>query len=230
MTDFVRAMPTRAMSTCRSVSGGISKESGIVKNRKAVANALGASAGGGKPPSLAATDDKKKPKGKGKGRSRSSSPVGGEKKGICFAFRDNGKCDKGKSCPYAHDRSPSPPGKNKDTGATSPRGILPCKYFAAGSCKFGDKCTFKHTAAAGAEKEEGRGRGKGKGKKKLSTEEAVGTPAVAVAVQWPEDDVRYVPRKVSFGGGTKVRVFTCEGVLRDRPKKGHNLNYRHPVS
>ena len=118
---------------------------------------------------MAAPDDKPKlPKGKGKGRMRSSSPAaGGERKGICYAFRDTGKCDKGKECPYSHDRSPSPAGNRVKKADGSPRGSVICKYFAAGSCKFGDKCFMKHEAAAapadgdGAAKPKGKGQGKG---------------------------------------------------------------------
>ena len=51
----------------------------------------------------------------------------------------------------------------------------------------------------------------------------------AAAVWGHNDDVRHVPRKVFFNGGTKVHVFICDGVLMYRPKKGHDLSYRHPV-
>ena len=134
------------------------------KNRKALEAALG----GSKTPAAPA-------KGKGKG------------KGICYAFRDRGKCDKD-DCPYRHEtsaapakgsgkrgrskspkgkgrgRSNSPKGKGKGRSRerSSSNGDQVCWYFLKGHCKFGDKCSSKHTKpAAPATKNKNKKKGKG---------------------------------------------------------------------
>ena len=124
------------------------------KNRKAIEAALG----GTKTPAAPA-------KGKGKGKA----------KGICYAFRDYGKCDK-EDCQYRHEsnaapakgggkgkgrskspkgkgrgRSNSPKGKGKGKSrdrSPSAGGNKVCWFFLQGSCKFGDKCASKHTKPA----------------------------------------------------------------------------------
>ena len=121
------------------------------KNRKALEAALG----GSKIPAAPA-------KGKGKGKT-----------GICYAFRDKGKCDR-EDCPYQHSnnampakgsgkrgrsrspkgkgrgRSNSPKGKGKGISRerSSSDGKQVCWFFMKGHCKFGDKCNNKHSKPA----------------------------------------------------------------------------------
>ena len=125
-------------------------------NRKVIE----AAHGGGKP-ALAA-------KGKGKGD---------KGKGICFKFRDTGKCDR-ENCPYQHVKAAAPAagkGQNKRGRSRSPKGSrgrsntpkgkgrgssprgrsnsrdgkkTPCWHFQNGKCRFGDKCFNLHAKAA----------------------------------------------------------------------------------
>ena len=119
-----------------------------------------------------------KGKGKGKGK-RGSTPKGAAKrepsKGVCYDYKNTGKCDK-PGCPYLHKREGSPsPGKGKGKGKKgnrSPSGPrdknVVCKYFAStGTCKFGADCHYSHSAppAAPAPAKKARSRSRG-GKKK----------------------------------------------------------------
>ena len=73
--------------------------------------------------------------------SRTTMPVVGEKKGVCYAFK-RGRCNKGKGCPYKHDREgsadPKGKGKGKDKGQGRERSNSPggrpriCKYYLRG--------------------------------------------------------------------------------------------------
>ena len=76
----------------------------------------------------------------------------GEKK-VCFAWRDEGKCSRGKECRFAHgEEKPKakvapkiaavPPAQSK---SKSPSKEL-CLKFIAGRCSLGDKCKYSHAA------------------------------------------------------------------------------------
>ena len=85
---------------------------------------------------------------------------------ICYKFRD-GKCEKGKDCPYKHvkdsSRSGTPKKKGKGKGGSrsgSPNrkskeemAKIPCTYFQQGKCRRGDKCFYKHEVAAAPTKD-----------------------------------------------------------------------------
>ena len=108
-----------------------------------------------------------KDRGKGKGdrgrsRGRSQSTKGDR---ICYKFRD-GKCEKGKDCPYKHVRessrsgTPKKKGKGKGNKSSSPNrkskeemAKIPCTYFQQGKCRRGDKCFYKHEVAAAPAKD-----------------------------------------------------------------------------
>ena len=108
-----------------------------------------------------------KDRGKGKGdrgrsRGRSQSTKGDR---ICYKFRD-GKCEKGKDCPYKHVRessrsgTPKKKGKGKGNKSSSPTrkskeemAKTPCTYFQQGKCRRGDKCFYKHEVAAAPAKD-----------------------------------------------------------------------------
>ena len=79
----------------------------------------------------------------------------------CFDFRNTGKCSRGDSCKFSHDpnaeiKAKTPPaspreGAKKPASPKSPKtSKTPCKGFAAGACKYGDKCRFSHGAVAAA--------------------------------------------------------------------------------
>jgi hypothetical protein len=118
-----------------------------------------------------------KGKGKGKGK-RGSTPKGEAKrepsKGVCYDYKNTGKCDK-PGCPYLHKRDGSPsPSKGKGKGkkgSRSPSGprdkSVVCKFYVStGTCKFGTDCHFSHPApAAPATAKKSRSRSRG-GKKK----------------------------------------------------------------
>jgi hypothetical protein len=105
-------------------------------------------------------------KGKGKGKSRSPSAGGTPRQGICFPFRDTGKCARGSACPYKHERSPSPPAKGKGKGRGKkgskspsrgpspsgggprlPKSETPCRFHGMGHCRLGSGCAFKHSGS-----------------------------------------------------------------------------------
>ena len=109
--------------------------------------------------------------------SRSQSPKGsfrssrspsrdkyGKSKGVCYDFL-SGKCKKGSSCKYRHEKpkrsgsgsnSRSPGGDRRKQSrspgsdrAKHPKKDLknkPCRYFKEGKCKKGEKCPFKHAS------------------------------------------------------------------------------------
>jgi len=82
----------------------------------------------------------------------------------CFDFRNTGVCSRGDSCKFSHDpnaeiKARTPPASPRDQAKA--KGNSPgdktrapsktmCKGFAAGNCKYGDKCRFSHGAAAAA--------------------------------------------------------------------------------
>ena len=101
-------------------------------------------------------------------KSRSTSPGGRPKPGfvrktsqgrkslsrdkLCIDFI-KGKCTRGAGCKYSHNkdgkRSPgrsdrSPPRDGRRPTTPPPVKKYPCKLFAAGNCKYGDKCIFIH--------------------------------------------------------------------------------------
>ena len=117
-------------------------------------------------PAAPAQGGKDRGKGKGdRGRSRGRSQSGkGDR--ICYKFRD-GKCEKGKDCPYKHvkdsSRSGTPKKKGKGKGggrSGSPNrksreemAKIPRTYFQQGKCRRGDKCFYKHEVAAAPTKD-----------------------------------------------------------------------------
>ena len=93
-----------------------------------------------------------------------SSEKGSKGDKICFKFQE-GKCDKGKNCPFKHvkekgkggsrtasprgrgrTRSPSKGGKKDGRKKLTKEEMArtPCTYFAQGKCNRGDKCYYKH--------------------------------------------------------------------------------------
>ena len=115
-------------------------------------------------PAAPAQGGKDRGKGKGdRGRSRGrSQSAKGDK--ICYKFRD-GKCEKGKDCPYKHVKDSSRSGTPKKKGKGGGRSVspnrkskeemakIPCTYFQQGKCRRGDKCFYKHEIAAAPTKD-----------------------------------------------------------------------------
>ena len=89
---------------------------------------------------------------------RASTP-GGRQVGICFDFQ-KGKCTRGDNCKYRHEKvKGGEKGKGKGGKSRSPsrtRSLSPgsrqeiCKFFAAGTCRRGKDCAFKHVKPAAA--------------------------------------------------------------------------------
>ena len=71
----------------------------------------------------------------------------------CFDFNE-GKCHKGRDCKYAH-RTMTESEKREKSRSPSPSGAKnECNSWAKnGSCKFGDKCRFFHSAMAAAKRD-----------------------------------------------------------------------------
>ena len=71
----------------------------------------------------------------------------------CFAFNE-GKCQKGRDCKYAH-RTMTETEKREKSRSPSPSGAKnECNSWAKnGSCKFGDSCRFFHSAPAAAKRD-----------------------------------------------------------------------------
>jgi len=158
----------------------------LQRNRAAVAKQLGNPPGSPAFPST--TDHKKKKSGKGgkkggksRSPSRSRSPDGNKKKGVCYDYQRTGSCARERDCPYEHvrgksdrsssngkggrARSPPPGGKGKGKGKD--RKNVPCRFFANGSCKLGDKCAYSHRPVAdAAPASRGRSSSPKRGKKK----------------------------------------------------------------
>ena len=63
-----------------------------------------------------------------------------KKQQYCFNYRE-GKCTRGKACPYAHDRVYTP---EELQNLKAKRSKTPCKLHAQGKCKFGSQCQFLH--------------------------------------------------------------------------------------
>jgi hypothetical protein len=145
------------------------------ENRSAIEAHI-ASGGASVQQMLPAAPVKEKIKEKGKGK-RGSTPKGSAKrepsKGVCYDYKNTGKCEK-KDCPYLHKKEGShSPGKGKgkgkkgkSPGAAKNKSIL-CKFFVSnGDCKFGADCHFLHpTPVAPAPVKKSRSRSRG-GKKK----------------------------------------------------------------
>ena len=103
---------------------------------------------------------------RGRGRSRERSQSGkGDK--ICYKFRD-GKCDKGKDCPFKHVKDSKPrsttpknkkgrvkKGRSRSENRKSKEEMakIPCTYFQQGNCRRGDKCFYKSEKVAAPTKE-----------------------------------------------------------------------------
>ena len=105
---------------------------------------------------------------------RASTPGGGQV-GICFDFQ-KGKCTRGDNCKYRHEKvKGGEKGKGKGGKSRSPsrtRSLSPgsrqeiCKFFAAGTCRRGKDCAFKHVKpAAAAAPDESKKKKKKKNKK-----------------------------------------------------------------
>ena len=125
-------------------------------------------------------------KGEGKGSGKKGGSKGSKGKGkggndkkICFEWRDNGKCSKGKDCPYSHSQGKTfkkkTKGGEKGSGEKGKEGQKKriCSFFQQGSCKLGHDCTYSHDTADAAPAE-------GAKKKRLRKKKknAVSTPAV----------------------------------------------------
>ena len=118
----------------------------------------------------------------------------GEGKGICYRFRDNGKCDR-PDCPYEHQKGGKGKGKGKgkgygkskigaqeekdseswwqDAGAQKTPDQILCKYIrkpSNGTCPDGKHCKYSHDPKKG----KGKGKSKGKGKGKAGKQETTG--------------------------------------------------------
>ena len=100
-------------------------------------------------------ENKKKGKGRGKGsRSRdpSRAPSADDKKKIpCVYHFNKGGCNKGKDCPYSHNKSSqnSSKGKGSSSRASTPKGTKgPCYAWIRGNCPKGDRCSFIHDPKA----------------------------------------------------------------------------------
>jgi hypothetical protein len=70
---------------------------------------------------------------------------------LCTNFQNTGSCFMGERCTFAHgeaerreieDNFQSDEGSQKSNPVKPQK--IPCKYFALGVCKFGDKCMFSH--------------------------------------------------------------------------------------
>ena len=101
-------------------------------------------------------------RGRGRSRERSESTKGDK---ICYKFRD-GKCDKGKDCPFNHVKDPKPrtgtpknrkgregrgkKGRSPSEGRKSKEEMakIPCTCFLQGNCRRGDTCFYKHEKTA----------------------------------------------------------------------------------
>ena len=114
----------------------------------------------GKPPKPAAVAEESPAKptalaaeSKASSPSQSGAPFDKEdalKRGLCFAFQTGnckavgGKCPDGYKHELAKKKRPlTPPRKGKGKGDTSK---TPCKFFAEGTCIWGEECAFSHEA------------------------------------------------------------------------------------
>ena len=87
------------------------------------------------------------------GSKDTTMPAPEEKKGICYEFQKTGKCKRGSSCPYKHEKGREKSkgkGKGKDRSQSRSRSLTPgsrketCKFWKAGHCHRGKDCAFQH--------------------------------------------------------------------------------------
>ena len=120
----------------------------------------------------------------GKGREATPAPTrnaapGVPGAGLCYDFQ-KGKCTRGDACKYRHEKSKGEEkgkGKGKKGKSRSPsrtRSMSPgsrseiCRFFAAGTCRRGKDCAFKHqkpAAAASSDERKNKKKNKKKSKK-----------------------------------------------------------------
>ena len=109
------------------------------------------------------------------GSKDTTMPAPEEKKGICYEFQKTGKCKRGSSCPYKHEKGREKSkgkGKGKDRSQSRSRSLTPgsrketCKFWKAGHCHRGKDCAFQHPEkTAPAKKEDKKKKKKKKDKK-----------------------------------------------------------------
>ena len=120
----------------------------------------------------------------GRGREATPAPTrnaapGVPGAGLCYDFQ-KGKCTRGDACKYRHEKSKGEEkgkGKGKKGKSRSPsrtRSMSPgsrseiCRFFAAGTCRRGKDCAFKHqkpAAAASSDERKSKKKNKKKSKK-----------------------------------------------------------------
>ena len=103
------------------------------------------------------------------------APAPEDKKGVCFDYQKIGKCKRGSSCPYTHEKGRDKSkgkGKGKDRSQSRSRSLTPgsrketCKFWKAGHCHRGKDCAFQHPEKTVPAKKEDRKKKKKKKEKK----------------------------------------------------------------
>ena len=101
------------------------------------------------------------------------APAKLDKKGVCFEFQKTGKCKRGSSCPFKHEKpreDSKGKGKGKSRGRSQSRSLTPgsrkeiCKFWKAGSCHRGKDCAFQRPEKTVPAKEDKRKKKKKKEK------------------------------------------------------------------
>ena len=102
-------------------------------------------------------------------------PAPDDKTGVCFDCQKTGKCKRGSSCPYKHEKGREKSkgkGKGKDRSQSRSRSLTPgsrketCKFWKAGHCRRGKDCAFQHPEKTVPAKKEGKKKKKKKKDKK----------------------------------------------------------------
>ena len=90
-------------------------------------------------------------------------PAPEDKKGVCFDYQKTGKCKRGSSCPYKHEKGrDKSKGKGKDRSQSRSRSLTPgsqketCKFWKAGHCHRGKDCAFQRPEKTVPAKKEDR--------------------------------------------------------------------------
>ena len=92
-------------------------------------------------------------------------PAPEDKKGVCFDFQKTGKCKRGSSCPYKHEKGREKSkgkGKGKDRSQSRSRSLTPgsrketCKFWKAGHCHRRKDCAFQRPEKTVPAKKEDR--------------------------------------------------------------------------
>ena len=108
------------------------------------------------------------------GAKDTAMPAPDDKKGVCFDFQKIGKCKRGSSCPYKHEKGREKSkgkGKGKDRSQSRSRSLTPgsrketCKFWKAGHCHRGKDCAFQHPEKTVPAKKEDKKKKKKKDKK-----------------------------------------------------------------